>query len=80
MRTAMLSALVVVLDYGLEFSDLRIPFPWLPILKFDFTGVPVALSFALQAPRATFLYYLACLYRLISLYFGSSFILAPTYT
>jgi len=45
--TAILSALVVVFDYGLKFSGLKIPFPWLPLLKFDFTGVPIALSLLL---------------------------------
>jgi len=43
-RIAMLSALVVVLDYAMKFSGLKIPFPWLPFLKFDFTGIPVMLS------------------------------------
>jgi riboflavin transporter FmnP len=42
--TALLAALVVVLDYALKFSGLKIPFPWMPTLKFDFTGVPIALS------------------------------------
>jgi riboflavin transporter FmnP len=36
--------LVIVFDYTLKFSGLKIPFPWYPILKFDFTGVPIALS------------------------------------
>ena len=43
-RTAMFSALVVVLDYTMKFSGLKIPFPWLPFLKFDLTGVPVMIS------------------------------------
>jgi riboflavin transporter FmnP len=42
--TAVLGAMVIVLDYSLKFSGLKIPFPWLPVLKFDFTGLPVALS------------------------------------
>ena len=42
--TALLAALVIVFDYALKFSGLKIPFPWLPMLKFDFTGVPIALS------------------------------------
>ena len=45
--TAMLAALVVVFDYALKFSGLKIPFPWLPLLKFDFTGIPIALSLLL---------------------------------
>jgi len=45
--TSILAALVVVFDYGLKFSGLKIPFPWLPLLKFDFTGVPIALSLLL---------------------------------
>jgi riboflavin transporter FmnP len=43
-RIAMLSALVVVFDYTMKFSGLKIPFPWLPFLKFDFTGIPIMLS------------------------------------
>jgi riboflavin transporter FmnP len=42
--TALLAALVIVFDYALKFSGLKIPFPWMPALKFDFTGVPIALS------------------------------------
>jgi len=42
--TAILAALVIVFDYTLKFSGLKIPFPWYPVLKFDFTGVPIALS------------------------------------
>jgi riboflavin transporter FmnP len=42
--TAILSALVIVFDYTLRYSGLKIPFPWYPTLKFDFTGIPIALS------------------------------------
>ncbi|MFH0847909.1 MAG: ECF transporter S component [archaeon] len=42
--TAVLSALVIVFDYSLKFSNFKIPFPWMPVLKFDFTGIPIALS------------------------------------
>ncbi len=42
--TALLAALVIVFDYALKFSGLKIPFPWMPSLKFDFTGVPIVLS------------------------------------
>ena len=45
--TAVLASLVLVFDYTLKFSGLKIPFPWLPFLKFDFTGVPIALSLLL---------------------------------
>jgi riboflavin transporter FmnP len=45
--TAILAALVIVFDYALKFSGLKIPFPWMPVLKFDFTGVPIALSYLL---------------------------------
>jgi len=53
--TAILSSLVIVFDYSLKFSGLKIPFPWLPYLKFDFTGVPIVLSLLLfgLAPGAT---------------------------
>jgi riboflavin transporter FmnP len=43
--TAILAALVVVFDYALKFSGFKIPFPWMPTLKFDFTGIPIMLSF-----------------------------------
>jgi len=45
--TAILAALVIVFDYSLKFSGLKIPFPWMPFLKFDFTGVPIVISFLL---------------------------------
>ncbi len=38
--TAILAALVVLLDY----TGLKIPFPWMPLLKFDITGVPIAIA------------------------------------
>jgi len=44
MGTALLAAMVIVFDYALKFSGLKIPFPWMPMLKFDFTGIPIALS------------------------------------
>ncbi|MCW4020656.1 MAG: hypothetical protein NWF14_05455 [Candidatus Bathyarchaeota archaeon] len=46
-HTAALSALVIVFDYALKFSNLKIRFPWLPFLKFDFTGIPIVLAFLL---------------------------------
>lgn len=45
--TAILSALVVVFDYTMKYSGLKIVFPLLPFLRFDFTGVPIVLSFLL---------------------------------
>ena len=42
--TALLAALVVVIDYALKFSGLKIPFRWMPTMKFDFTGIPITLS------------------------------------
>ena len=44
MGTSILAALVLVFDYALKYSGLKIPFPWYPNLKFDFTGVPIVLS------------------------------------
>ena len=46
-QTAILGALVVVFDYAMKFSASKIIFPWLPYLKFDFTGIPIVLSFLL---------------------------------
>jgi riboflavin transporter FmnP len=46
--TAILGALVVVFDYALKYSNLKIPFiPPLQFLHFDFTGIPVVLSLLL---------------------------------
>jgi len=45
--TAILAALVVVFDYTMKYSGLKIPFPWFPLLKFDFTGIPIVLSLLL---------------------------------
>ena len=42
-----LGALVVVFDFTMKYSALKIRFPWLPFLKFDFTGIPIVLSFLL---------------------------------
>jgi riboflavin transporter FmnP len=43
-KVAVFGALVVVFDYSLKFSGFKIPYPWLPFLKFDFTGIPIILS------------------------------------
>lgn len=45
--TAILAALVVIFDYTVKYSNLKIPFAPLPFLKFDFTGIPIVLSFLL---------------------------------
>lgn len=45
--TAILAALVVVFDYAVKYSGLKVPFPLFPILKFDFTGIPIILSLLL---------------------------------
>ena len=42
--TAILAALVIIFDYSLKFSGLKIPFPWMPFLRFDFTGIPIVIS------------------------------------
>jgi len=52
--TAMLAAMVIVFDYTLKYSGLKIPFPWMPFLKFDFTGVPIVVALLLYGlPSAT---------------------------
>jgi riboflavin transporter FmnP len=52
--TAILAALVLVFDYTLKFSGLKIPFPWMPFLKFDFTGIPIIIALLLYGlPSAT---------------------------
>lgn len=42
-----MGALVIVFDYSLKFSGLKIPFPWLPFLKFDFSGIPIVIALLL---------------------------------
>lgn len=42
--TAILAALVFVFDYSMKVSHAKIVYPWLPKLRFDFTGVPIVLS------------------------------------
>ena len=50
----MLAAMVIVFDYTLKYSGLKIPFPWMPFLKFDFTGVPIVVALLLYGlPSAT---------------------------
>lgn len=44
--TAVFSALVAIVEYlSVPFPVLRIPFPYLPYLKFDLAEIPAALSF-----------------------------------
>jgi len=52
---AILGALVVVFDYALKFSGLKIPFPLFQDVKFDFTGIPVVICYLLYGlfPGAT---------------------------
>ncbi|MBN1683088.1 hypothetical protein JW865_06010 [Candidatus Bathyarchaeota archaeon] len=45
--TALMAALAVVLDYALKYSGLKIQFPWMPMLKFDFTEIPIIMSYFL---------------------------------
>jgi len=45
--TAIMAALVILFDYTLRYSGLKIIFPWYPNLKFDFTGIPITLSLLL---------------------------------
>ncbi len=42
--TAVLGSLVLIFDYTLKFSGWKIPFPWFPMLRFDFTGIPIVIS------------------------------------
>lgn len=42
-----MAALAIVFDFALKFSGLKIPFPWMPFLKFDFTGIPIVVSLLL---------------------------------
>lgn len=45
--TAILAVLVIIFDYSLTFSGFKLQFPWMPFPKFDFTGIPIVLSFLL---------------------------------
>jgi riboflavin transporter FmnP len=47
--------MVIVFDYALKYSGLKIPFPWMPFLKFDFTGIPIVVSLLLYGwPSSAF--------------------------
>ena len=48
--TAIMSALVVVFDYVLKFSGVKIPFPMMPTMKFDLDGIPIVLALFLYGP------------------------------
>ncbi len=48
--TAIMGALVIVFDYALKFSGVKIPFPMLPTLKFDLDGIPIVLALFLFGP------------------------------
>jgi riboflavin transporter FmnP len=48
--TAIMSALVVVFDYTLKFSGVKIPFPMMPTMKFDLDGIPIVLALFLYGP------------------------------
>lgn len=63
--TAILSALVVVFDYTLKYSGLKIPFPWMPTLKFDFTGIPILLSFLMYGLPSAFTTSLIALFAIV---------------
>jgi riboflavin transporter FmnP len=52
--TAMLGALVIVLDLTFWLAKIKIPFPIFPRLKFDFDGVPIILSLYLYGPYSSF--------------------------
>lgn len=45
--TAILAALVFVFDYSMKISNTKIIYPWLPALRFDFTGIPIVISLCL---------------------------------
>lgn len=45
--TALLGAMVAVLDWTFKIAGLKIPFPLLPFLKFDVLGIPMLLSYFL---------------------------------
>lgn len=64
--TAILAALVVVFDYALKYSGFKIPFPWMPTLKFDFTGVPILLSFLMYGLPSAFTTSIVSLFAILS--------------
>jgi riboflavin transporter FmnP len=45
--TALLGALVFVLDWSFKLAGLKIPFPLLTFLKFDLLGIPILVSYFL---------------------------------
>jgi riboflavin transporter FmnP len=64
--TAILAALVVVFDYALKYSGLKIPFPLMPELKFDFTGIPILLSFLMYGLPSAFTTSLVALFAIVA--------------
>lgn len=45
--TALLGAIVFVLDWTFKLSGLKIPFPYFAALKFDLLGIPIVIAFFL---------------------------------
>ncbi len=45
--TALLGALVFVLDWTFKMAGLKIPFPFLTFLRFDLLGIPILIAFFL---------------------------------
>jgi riboflavin transporter FmnP len=45
--TALLGAVVAVLDWTFKIAGLKLPFPPLPYLRFDFLGIPMLLAYFL---------------------------------
>jgi len=52
--TALLGAIVAVLDWTFKIAGLKIPFPLLPYLRFDVLGIPMLLAYFLFGLPAGF--------------------------
>ena len=64
--TALLGAVVFVLDWTFKIAGLKIPFPLLPFLKFDFMGIPILLAYFLFGLPASII---TCLVAFLSISF-----------
>jgi riboflavin transporter FmnP len=73
--TTVLGALVVVLDYMLKFSGVKIPFPFLPTLRFDLDGIPIVLALFLYGPYSASM---TCLVAFAAILFRSGIVLSAS--
>jgi len=67
--------LVVVFDYTLKFTGVKIPFPLFPTLRFDLDGVPIVLSLLLYGPYSAVV---TCFVALVAILARSGIVLSAS--